>query len=427
MFRAVRRGGVAASLLLAGPLAACASAPQAAEETTLSVILADDWASTATVTEVVSQFERDHEGVRVRVQGAPFSQILDMTRTAAELDQPYDVAHFHAFAAGATGDAQAIGDLWDAHGLSADRYLDGAVQGVTWDGDVRYGVPLDVNAMVLLANERLLEAAAITPDDLADASRFLEVARSLADSDEVDHALTVSGSTWAAYGWVRAFGGDVLQRASDGTVTFTFDDPRTVSALDALGQLVEDGSAPPPFAPDLALDAVAAFASGATALHASGSWDLSVTSRSVDAELTEDDVAVLPLPRGRDEGADTGTVLGGSSLFIPTGSEQRELAFAFMLALTEPEVGLQFAFEEGRLPALVAAYDDPRFSADDRLAAFVEELADADVMPLLAYPGLDTGFAEAVELVLRGEDAALTLAELQARAERTYGDVAPGG
>jgi ABC-type glycerol-3-phosphate transport system substrate-binding protein len=42
-----------------------------------------------------------------------------------------------------------------------EDYLPGAVLDVTWDGQ-RYGVPLDVNALVLLANGDLLEAAGVS-------------------------------------------------------------------------------------------------------------------------------------------------------------------------------------------------------------------------------------------------------------------------
>jgi hypothetical protein len=175
---------------------------------------------------------------------------------------------------------------------------------------------------------------------------------------------------------------------------------------------------PPPFAPDLALDAVQEFTQGTVAMHASGSWDLSVTERAIDPAVAGEDVLVLPLPRASDAGASTGTVLGGSSLFVPTGAANRELAFELMLALTADDVALALAFEEGRLPAAAALYDDPRFAEDPRLAAFVEQLGDADVMPLIAYPELDVAFGEALEAVLKlQEDAATALGAVQRRAE----------
>jgi multiple sugar transport system substrate-binding protein len=412
-----------ASVLATGLLAAaCAAAPARPDPVTVSVIMADDWASAPAVQDVITEFEAEHDGVRIQVQPAPFSQIADLVRSTNELDEGYDLAHWHAFAAGAGGLAQDIDDLWEQAGLTPERYVAGAVQDVTWDDDVRYGVPLDVNAMVLLADGAALERAELTPEDLADTATFPDVARQLVDVGGSEYALTVSGSSWAAYGWIRAFGGDLLERGPDGEVTFTFDDPRTIAALDALHALIEEGVAPRPFAPDLALDAVQSFTQGRVALHASGSWDLSVTGRATSTELDPDDVVVLPMPEPQGEDVDAGTVLGGSSLFIPTGSDERELAFELMLALTDDEVAMRLAVEEGRLPAARELYDDPRFEADPRLAAVVAELEHADVMPLIAYPGLDGAFSEAVEVVLKGTPADEAMAVVQENAERRSED-----
>jgi multiple sugar transport system substrate-binding protein len=161
---------------------------------------------------------------------------------------------------------------------------------------------------------------------------------------------------------------------------------------------VAEGDAPPPFAPDLSLDAIAAFSSGETALHASGSWDLPVTRRAKQVDAEVEHVEILPLPQ-RDPG-NPATVLGGSSLYVPAGAEQRELAFAFMLALTADEVALELAAEEGRLPARSAVYDAPLFTSSPDLVAFVAELPHAEVMPLIAYPEVAAVFRDGLERAL---------------------------
>ncbi|MEX1164059.1 MAG: extracellular solute-binding protein [Nitriliruptor sp.] len=395
-------------------LTGCASGTAAAPRPALSVVLADDWETAPTVRQVVRDFERDHE-VRVQVQAAPFSQIPDLVRNASDLGDPFDLAHWHAFAAAADGLAEPLDERWRVAGLRAADYLPGAVDDVTWEG-VRYGVPLDVNALVLLASADALRSSGLAPGDLADAERFLEVARTLRDADGVEHAITVSASSWTAYGWIRAFGGDVLVRDPAGGVSFTFDDPRTIAAVELLGALATEGIGTPPFAPDLSLDAIQSLTTGSVALHATGSWDLPVTRRARDSTVG-DDLLVLPLPRGE---GDTGTVLGGSSLFVPRDAEQPDLAFAFALALTDATVARTLAEEEGRLPARVEVYDDPLFRDQPDLAAFVAQLPDADVMPLIAYPELAAAFSATLERVLKGQqDAAGALAELQELAERT--------
>jgi multiple sugar transport system substrate-binding protein len=395
--------------------AACEGGSVAAPRPTLDVVMADDWESAPIVRQVIRDFEREHE-VRVQVQATPFSQIPDLVRNAIDLGDPFDLAHWHAFAAAADDLAEPLDEQWEAAGLEPDEFLPGAVDDVTWDGR-RYGVPLDVNALVLLVNGAVLREAGLGPEALADAGDFLEIARTLQEEGGVDHAITLTASSWAAYGWIRAYGGHLLTRDDDGTVTFTFDDPRTVEAIDALGTLASEGVGTPPFAPDLSLDAVQSLITGAVAMHPTGSWDLPITRRAAGAAVPAEDVLVLPMPRGE---GDTGTVLGGSSLFVPRGAEHPDLAFAFAQALTDLDVGVDLAREEGRLPARVAAYDDATFQDEPQYAAFVAELPEADVMPLIAYPDLSAAFGAAIERVLKGQQpAAEAFEELQDLAERT--------
>jgi multiple sugar transport system substrate-binding protein len=391
---------------------ACTAPPVSTQPVPLRVAMADDWASAPVVGDVIDEFQRDHPDVRVEVQGSPFSQIPDVVSSSIEVDQPFDLAHWHAFAAAAAGLAQPLDALWDEHGLRPEDYLDGAVEDVTWRGR-RYGVPLDTNALVLLVHEPLMEEAGLTAEDLLVAEDFLDAARDLVDTTDAEHAISVSASSWLAYGWIRAFGGDVLEEGADGEPRFTFEDPATVAALELLVQLHEEDLAPSPFAPDLAMEAVQAFGEGTMAMHASGSWDLPLATgaNGVDPE----EVAVLPLPRGE---GDTSTVLGGSSLFVPPDAAHPELAFELALRLTEDEVALRLVEEEGRLPARERVFDAPVFSASEDMAAFVEQLPDADVMPLIAYPEIATAFREGLEALLAGRlSVAEAMAEVQAFAE----------
>ncbi|MCC5947186.1 MAG: extracellular solute-binding protein [Nitriliruptoraceae bacterium] len=379
---------------------ACAAIPGSTQPTVLRVVLADDWASAPLVTQVIERFEEDHPGVRVQVQATPFSQIPDQVAQGVELGQQPDVAHWHAFAAAAIGMAEPLDALWDQFDLDADDYLPGALEGVTWQ-DERYGVPLDVNALVLMANPALLDDADVTARELATPERFREAAHRLRTDTPADHAIAVTASSWAAYGWITAGGGDLIDGVDeDGLPILRFDDAATVDALALLVDLIRSGDAPPPFAPDLAIDAIASFSNGETALHASGSWDLPTTRRALQAELPLAEVEVLPLPQADPDAPRT--VLGGSSLFVPLGAAEPELAVAFMRALTEDEVAGALAAEEGRLPARSRVYDDPLFTATPDVAAFVEQLETARVMPLIAYPEVSTAFRDGLEAALSG-------------------------
>ncbi len=399
---------------------ACTGTSTAATPIVLRVVMADDWATAPIVTDVVAAFEEEHDGVRVQLQGSPFSQIPDLIASAIELGQPHDVAHWHAFAAAAAGHAQPLDDLWEAAGLTRREYLPGAVEDVLWLDRV-YGVPLDVNALVLLVNEDVFEAADVALADLGTPESFAEAAHGLVDSGAVQHAITVSGSSWATYGWIVANGGSLVEIAADGSARFTFDDPAVIESLELLAGLVRDGAAPPPFAPDLALDSVAAFSLGEVAMHPSGSWDLPLTRRARQLDVEVDDVTVLPLPQA-DPSAPR-TVLGGSSLFVPVGAEHRDLAFELMLRLTADDVARELAFVEGRLPARQRVYEDPGFAESSGLAAFVEVLPDARVMTLIAYPEVAAAFRDALESVFSlRESPAGAMERLQQHAQQLLED-----
>lgn len=418
--RPVRPGDIVrravAVVAIAALSAACGSDPEAAEPTTLRVVMADDWATAALVGEVVDAFEAKHPGVRVHIQPSPFSQIPDLVTEATELGQPYDLAHWHAFAAAATGDAEPLDDLWEAEGLRAEDYLPGAMDDVAWDGQI-YGVPLDVNALVLMANADQLRSVGLEAEDLRTSSGFREAAARLRDDSEAEHAIAVTSSSWAAYGWIAAGGGRLIDGTdAHGLPRFTFTDPHTIEAVDLLVDLIASGDAPPPFAPDLSMDAVASFNTGETALHVSGSWDLPVTRRALQAEGDVDDVLILPLPQ-LDPTAPR-TVLGGSSLYVPRGAEQRDLAFDLMLALTADPVAIEFAAQEGRLPARASAYEAPLFASSPELIAFVDQLPDARVMPLIAYPEVAAAFRDGLEGALaQRTTAADAMASVQRFAE----------
>jgi multiple sugar transport system substrate-binding protein len=402
-------------VVVAALLAGCTGTPSMPEPVSLRVLMADDWASAPIVGEVVDEFERA-TGVDVQLQSAPFSQIPDLARSGVELGQPHDVVHWHAFAAAAAGLAQPVDDLWAEAGLTAEEYVPGALEDVTWDSR-RYGVPLDINALVLMVNAASFEQAGLELDDVATLEGFEQAAEQVVDSGASQYAITVSASSWAAYGWIVANGGQLLARDADGEVVFTLDDPANVAALEQLAELVATERAPGPFAQNLALEAIESFADGSTAMHASGSWDLPIAQRAAQAEFTPEDIRILPLPQH--DPARPRTVLGGSSLFIPPDAPHREVAFELMMALTQDDIALRLAVDEGRLPARQRVYEEPIFASSPDLAAFVALLPTAEVMPLVAYPPVAAAFREALEdAVAQREPVAEALEGAQRYAER---------
>lgn len=404
-------GRVARGVALAGAavmlLGAC-GAPDGAisEPVVLRVALADDWARLDAVIEAVRTFERDNPGTQVNLRGLPFSQIPDTVRASAEAGEAVDVAQWHAFAAGAQELAEPLDDLWAQH-LTADEWLPGALDDVTWQG-VRYGVPLDTNALLLLANPALLEERGV--DLPAAGTTFADIerlTRAVTSDDGSVRGLALPASTWVAYGWARANGGELVD-VDGGEARVTLDAPEVVQALGFLGRLVREELVFPPPGRNVASEAFALFQAGHTALHLTGTWDiLALSGRDLGWQP-----AVRPLPRG-DPSTPRGTVLGGSSLYVPRGAPNHELAFQFMLQLTSDRMVQRYALEDGRLPARPRTFEAVA-SRRPEFRQALKLLHSASVMRLIAFPRAQAAFTKAVEDIFTGRvEARTALAEAQ--------------
>lgn len=416
MRRASTRRTLLRAVLAMVLLATACSAGGGSSTTVLRVVMTDDWVTTP-FTDAVREFERTHPGVRVDIDKGPIGRMADVVRAGISSGAPPDVVQGHAHTGAGQDLADPVDDLWEEHGITPAEYLPGAVDDVTWAGK-RYGLPLDSNAMALLYNRSIFEAAGVAPPEpTMSFGDFERLAARLTTPDGSRRALVVPVDTWVTYGWIRANGGELVRVDPSGRPEFTLNQPAVVDTLAYLRRLVDSGLAFGPTGPDArSTDAYALFRSGASAMYASGSWDL--------VRILKDDPSgrygVALMPRGL-TGTTQGTAMGGSSLWIPRGAENRQLAFEFMLLLTSDRYALRLAKEEGRLPVRPRVLTDPYF-AEERLNVFVQQLATAHPPTLGAHLEASQAFDEALTRVLR-ENAPprAALDEAQARAVASIG------
>jgi multiple sugar transport system substrate-binding protein len=398
-------------LVVAAVGTACGSGGQGRSPTLLRVLMTDDWVTEPFV-DAVRSFERAHPTVRVVVEKGPISLLTDVVRAGVGGGASPDVVQGHAFSAAGQGLAQPLDDLWAAH-LDADDFFPGAIEDVTWAGR-RYGVPLDTNALVLMYNvDRFRMAGVPEPGPRLTFAEFEALARALTSADGQQRGFVVPNNAWWAYGWIKANGGETVEVGGDGKARLSLDAPQVVEAVSFLSGLIEKGYAFPPRASDSHTgDAVALFASGAAAMHASGSWDLVALRKGLPGTA----FGVALMPRGT-TGATQGSAMGGSSMWVPRKSEHRELAFAFMTHLISDPHALRLAKEQGRLPVRSRVFDDPFFAGHD-LPVFLEQLRTAHPPKLGAFHEPANEFSAALEDVFRvgGAEPAVALAQAQLRA-----------
>ena len=398
----------AALLALAVVAVGCGNSEPVTTPTTLQVLMTDDWV-TAPFLDAVRDFERLHDDVRVVVEEGAIRLQTEAVRAAISAGSPPDVVQGHAFSAASQELAEPLDDLWQS-GLSVEEFFPGAIEDVTWNGH-RYGVPLDTNAMVLMYNvDHFREAGLPDPQPSMSMEEFARIAAALSAPDGSRRALAIPNSGWWTYGWIRANGGEIVEVGPDGQASFSLDSPPVVGALGFLAGLINARQAIPPQGPDShSQDAFALFASGVASMHTSGSWDIAaIEKNAIDINYG---ITLMPTVLGG------GTAMGGSSLWVPKGSKNRELAFEFMTHLASDKYALRLAQEEGRLPVRLRVFDDPYFR-NPELRVFLEQLKTAHPQLLSAFPEASADFTVAIESILRveGKDAAAALHEAQLNA-----------
>lgn len=403
------------SLVLAAiVVAGCSSATGATDSTPspLTVMLADDWASSPAVVDAITDFEDMHD-VRVVVRPVTFSQLEEFMIADRTGPREVDVSQWHAFAAGALEYALPVTERFAAT-YDEGTFLPGAIEDVTWDDQV-YGVPLDVNAVVLIVNTDLLARVGHDLDELTTWDGLRTVAESAA---EEDIRLTyLAASTWSTFAWLRANDG-LWFELEDGRPRMLFDAPPVLETMEFLSDLTADGDrlAYAADSIDTDADAYPLFHDQQTLALASGTWDV--------ARLVEDDPGfewtVVPMPQGPSADG-PGTVLGGSSLYVTQHATDPALAWEFATHMVRPAYALRYAKEHGRLPGRTDVLRDPFFD-DERYQVAVDQLPHASPMRLVVYPRV-------LDLATRSIQKALnhsvpTVSEFVSLQERATGLVA---
>jgi ABC-type glycerol-3-phosphate transport system substrate-binding protein len=383
---------------------------------TLRVWMAADYTNQAPIRDLVADFQRAYPNIRVEMTGYVWEEMPAKVRLAISQGAPPDVAHQHAFAMGAQGMAEPLDDLWQGWG-AADQFMPGAMEDVTWKG-LRYGVPLDINALFTIYNKAAFAGAGLAPPGRGYTFEQLrsDLAK-LTTPDRARYGIALSASGWDMYGPVRSHGGELL-REQDGRVQVTLDDPQVVATVRFFADLGKRqlGTLPPP-QPRQSDHPVTLFSQRKVALFFSGPWDLARLRVEAPADIYAE-VGTAPLPVAS-AGAPSASVQGGGSLFVPRGAAQREAAFEFMKWAVADRYALRMAREMNRFPVRSALYRHPYFKDDPLLLPFFEQLQTARPYKLEAYASASGAWEEALHAAFAPDaDVEAILRAAQGKAQR---------
>jgi multiple sugar transport system substrate-binding protein len=335
------------------------------------------------VAELMPGFEREHPGVRVKVEQLPWTAAHEKLLTAFAGDATPDLAQV-----GNTWlpEMQALGALeplepWLARtpALQAGDYFDG-IWATNTAGGQRVGLPWYVDTRLMFVRQDLLARAGIPhmPQDWAEWAAALATLRQqgmatplLLPTNEFEPLLALALQQ----------PGEVL-RDGGRFGNFASDDFRR--ALGFYAERFRRGEAP-----GLTNNQVAnlwqEFGRGTFAFYISGPWNIGEFKRRLPAELANSwTTAELPGPTGL--GA---SIAGGASLAMFKRSRHKPEAWALISYLSRPDVQLDFYRLTGDLPSRRSTWAMPlagggTLAEDRHAAAFRRQLE--RVRPAPAVP-----------------------------------------
>ena len=318
---------------------------------------------------------------------------------------------------------QPIDDIWEANNMD-EMFAPAVIENAaTYDGEV-YFVPFTLHWVGFFYNKHLFEEVGVEVPETWD--ELIEVAEAFKEADIPAFALG-SQYRWPGQFWfdmilLRTAGNEYRQKLMNGEASYT--DPEVVRAFELWKELVDAGY----FFPDAnaydwthATDFVANGDAGMTLM---GTW---ITGYLVNdlGQVPGEDYGYFAFPI-IDEDVPHASLGPIDGFVIPRDADNPEVAKAFLVYLTDPDVQLEYALGNGNIaPNLLA--DTSQY--DVVTAAILEEIAGDDIYafnydlatpPPVAEVGLNSfaefmdnpgGYMEMLERVQ--EDAAAEFAELE--------------
>ena len=353
---------------------------------------------------LVPDFEREHPGIRVRVQQVPWTAAHEKLLTSYVGESTPDVSQLGntwipEFAA--LGALEPL-DGWIARAPAIDRadFFPG-IWATNVIADTTFGIPWYVDTRVLFYRTDILARAGFTapPTTWEQWREAMRRVKSIGGSTE--WAILLPLDEWAQPVILAMQQGSTILR--DGGQYGAFTQPEFRRAFDYYVSLFRDG-----LAPTLANTQVANlyqdFAAGKFGMYITGPWNIGEFRKRLPAELRDRwATAPLPGPGGPGNGA---SIAGGSSLVVWRASAHKAEAMALVRYLTDAATQARFYRLTGDLPSRIAAWQDSSLADDDKARAFYEQLQ--RVVPLPPVPEWEliaTRIASAAEAAARGRQS----------------------
>jgi multiple sugar transport system substrate-binding protein len=269
----------------------------------------------------------------------------------------------------------------DRDGYDLTQLADQGVADFTTADGGQYGLPRDLNTIVLYYNKAMFDEAGIPyPDETWDWTKLRDVAKQLTKDKNGDGTpdqwgfyteTTDMENFWLSAVWQN--GGDVL--APDGTST-VLDTDQAAGGIQFLQDLIWKDKVMPD--PAITAETGDAFEQGQAAMEANGSW---LVPTHTAAGL---DFGVAPLPAGP---AGRFTSVNPTGAVVYKGSKNPDAAWAFVKYLASPAAQEQLMQLKASLPVNKEVLAGPYAASFDGAQVFADSLEYAKLKP--SFKGYD--------------------------------------
>jgi multiple sugar transport system substrate-binding protein len=353
------------------------------------------------VQELVRDFEREHPGIRVRVQQIPWTAAHEKLLTAYVGRSIPDVAQLGNTWIAEFVALRALEPLGLRAEASADAHPRGFFPGI-WATNVvegeAYGIPWYVDTRLLFYRKDILARAGHRepPASWEEWRRAMHAVKRLVGEDR--YAILLPLNEWTQPMILGLQAGSPL--LAEGGARGAFSGPEFRRAFRFYLELFREGLAPPLANTEVA-NVYQEFERGYFAMVVTGPWNLGEFRRRLSPSLQGAwTTAPLPGPAGASTGL---SMAGGSSLVLFRDGRHKEAAWKLVEYLSRPEQQVRFFRLCGDLPARREAWSDPELTRDPELVAFHRQLQRVAPWPMVPeWEQIAIRLQELAERAVRG-------------------------
>jgi len=353
-----------------------------AETVTLqfSTWLVMEGASRQAAQDIFAMFEKDNPGIKIKVIGISYNEVLQQTMVSAAAGNLPDVVALNPKWAITVAARNVLADLKPYYSeAELGDIPSGALASGYYDGKL-IAVPWNLGTIVALAWKPVLEKAGLPlkiPDTWDEFKAAVTKISALGPDIYGFGARTFKNANSAYWFFMPMWGhGGEFSNADNKIV---FNNPGTVAALDWYKSIAAKKEIP------LGVDVRESrnlWTKNKVGFIFDGPWMRGITraQTGLPAEKADDMYVVGPMPKGPD--GKRRTIANSHVLCVSDKSKKKEAAIKFVKFLTQNPAAVNFFYDTyGSVPTYRKFYKDPKYGSDNFLKTFVDSAEFCDGAP----------------------------------------------